>query len=79
MPLASCGANRTMRAIVFVTTGLMLGGCMQGTLMQGALAPATEAGWTGRDKQLMANLPYRQATIPEEYRRQYERKRFATG
>ena len=53
-----------MRAIVFVTAAFLLGGCMQGTL-----APATEAGWTGRDRQLMANLPYRQVAIPEEYRR----------
>ena len=53
-----------MRAIVFVTAAFLLGGCMQGTL-----APATEAGWTGRDRQLMANLPYQQAAIPEEYRR----------
>jgi lipoprotein-anchoring transpeptidase ErfK/SrfK len=53
-----------MRAIVIVTVALTLGGCMQGTL-----APATQAGWSGRDRQLMANLPYRQATIPEEFRR----------
>jgi len=61
-----------MRAIIFVIIALVLGGCMQGTL-----APATEAGWSGRDRQLMSNLPYRQATIPEEYRRhivQYTRK-----
>ena len=66
------GASLTMRAIVFVAVALMLAGCMQGTL-----APATEAGWTGRDRQLMSNLPYRQAAIAEEYRRhivQYERK-----
>jgi hypothetical protein len=65
-----------MRAIVFVIIGLVLGGCMQGT-MQGTLAPATEAGWSGRDRQLMSNLPYAQATIPEEYRRhivQYARQ-----
>jgi lipoprotein-anchoring transpeptidase ErfK/SrfK len=61
-----------MRAIVFVTVALMLDGCMQGTL-----APATQAGWTGRDKQLIANLPYRHATIPEEFSRhivEYSRK-----
>ena len=56
-----------MRAIVFVTAASLLGGCMQGTL--GTLAPATEAGWTGRDRQLMTNLPYQQVAIPEEYRR----------
>ena len=61
-----------MRAIVFVIISLMLGGCMQETL-----APVTQAGWSMRDKQLMSNLPYAQATIPEEYRRhivQYARR-----
>src|SRR5438876_5705306 len=61
-----------MRAIVFVIIGLMFGGCMQETL-----APVTQAGWSVRDKQLMSNLPYAQATIPEEYRRhivQYARQ-----
>ena len=43
---------------------LMLGGCMQATL-----APTTDAGWNARDKALMSNLPYKQAAIPEEYRR----------
>jgi lipoprotein-anchoring transpeptidase ErfK/SrfK len=58
-----------MRAIAFILIALMLGGCMQGTL-----APATQAGWSGRDRQLVANLPYAQATIPEEYIVQYARK-----
>jgi hypothetical protein len=61
-----------MRAIVFVIISLMLGGCMQETL-----APVTQAGWSARDRQLMSNLPYAQATIPEEYRRhivQYARR-----
>jgi lipoprotein-anchoring transpeptidase ErfK/SrfK len=65
-----------MRAIAFVIIALVLGGCMEGT-MQGTLSPATEAGWSARDRQLMSNLPYRQATIPMEYRRhivQYTRK-----
>jgi len=53
-----------MRTIVFVIISLMLGGCMQETL-----APVTQAGWSVRDKQLMSNLPYAQATIPEEFRR----------
>ena len=53
-----------MRARIFVIIGLMLSGCMQETL-----APTTEANWTARDKQLMAHLPYAQATIPVEYRR----------
>jgi lipoprotein-anchoring transpeptidase ErfK/SrfK len=61
-----------MRAFAFVIIGLMLGGCMQETL-----APTTDAGWSTRDKQLMSNLPYAQASIPEEYRRHivsYSRK-----
>jgi lipoprotein-anchoring transpeptidase ErfK/SrfK len=67
-----------MRAIAFVIIGLMLaglGGCMQETL-----APATQAGWKARDKELMSNLPYAQATIPESYRRHivdYPRKEAA--
>jgi hypothetical protein len=52
------------RAIAVAIIALMLSGCMQATL-----APTTEAGWSARDRQLMSNLPYAQATIPEEYRR----------
>ena len=54
----------TIRVIAFVFVGLMLGGCMQETL-----EPASEANWKPRDKELMSNLPYAQATIPEPYRR----------
>ena len=54
----------TIRIIAFLFVGLMLGGCMQDTL-----EPATQAGWKARDKELMSNLPYAQATIPEPYRR----------
>jgi hypothetical protein len=45
--------------------------------MQETLAPTTQAGWSARDRQLMSNLPYAQATIAEEYRRyivQYTRR-----
>jgi lipoprotein-anchoring transpeptidase ErfK/SrfK len=52
--------------------GLMLGGCMQETL-----SPASQVGWTTRDKELMAHLPYAQVDIPEQYRRHivdYSRK-----
>ena len=62
----------TIRAIAFLTIGLILSGCMQETL-----EPSTEAGWTARDKQLMSNLPYAQATIPQEFQRHivdYSRK-----
>jgi len=49
-----------------------LGGCVQGTL-----APASQANWTPRDRQLLANAPYSQARIPGEYQRHivdYRRK-----
>ncbi len=49
-----------------------LGGCAQGTL-----APASQANWTPRDRQLLANAPYAQARIPGEYQRHivdYRRK-----
>ena len=45
--------------------GLMLGGCMEQTL-----EPASEAGWSARDKELMAHLPYAQADIPQQFQRQ---------
>jgi lipoprotein-anchoring transpeptidase ErfK/SrfK len=51
---------------------LALGGCAQGTL-----APASQANWTPRDRQLLANAPYSQARIPGEYQRHivdYRRK-----
>jgi len=48
--------------------------------MQETLEPATEANWKPRDKALMANLPYAQVAIPDEYRRHivdYDRKEAA--
>src|SRR5215469_15979810 len=51
-------------AAMALLTALMLGGCMQATL-----APSPEASWNTRDRQLMSNLPYKQAAIPEEFRR----------
>src|ERR1700712_3665 len=59
-------------AIVLVGLGLTLGGCMQSTL-----EPASEANLKPRDKQLLANVPYEKATIPEPYKRHivtYHRK-----
>jgi lipoprotein-anchoring transpeptidase ErfK/SrfK len=53
--------------LAFLVVGLLgfvLGGCMQATL-----APATDADLTPRDRQLLAQAPYAQATIPESYRR----------
>jgi len=43
---------------------LGLGGCAQTTL-----APSSDANLTPRDRQLLANAPYTQANIPEQYRR----------
>lgn len=44
--------------------GLTLGGCMQATL-----APTSDAGFTSRDRQLLAHAPYAQASVPDTYRR----------
>jgi hypothetical protein len=44
--------------------GLVLSGCAQSTL-----SPASEANFTPRDRQLLADAPYAQANIPEQYRR----------
>ena len=57
---------------VLVGAGLLLGGCMQGTV-----EPASEANLTPRDKKLLASAPYEKATIPEPYKRHivdYHRK-----
>src|SRR5215213_11082181 len=57
-------------AVVFI--GLMLGGCMQATV-----APVAETDLKPRDKKLLANAPYAQASIPEAYKRHivnYHRK-----
>jgi lipoprotein-anchoring transpeptidase ErfK/SrfK len=59
-------------AAMTLLAALMLGGCMQATL-----APTPEAGWKTRDRELMSNLPYKQAAISEEFRRHivdYSRK-----
>jgi lipoprotein-anchoring transpeptidase ErfK/SrfK len=53
-----------VRGIAFLFVGLLLGGCMQATL-----EPASEASFTARDKKLLSNTPYAQATIPVAYRR----------
>jgi lipoprotein-anchoring transpeptidase ErfK/SrfK len=37
--------------------------------MQATLAPSSDASLTPRDRQLLANAPYAQASIPEQYRR----------
>src|ERR1700738_4752078 len=54
-------------ALALLLTGLLasvLGGCMQATL-----APSSGASFTPRDRQLLTNAPYAQASIPESFRR----------
>ncbi|MBV8792337.1 MAG: L,D-transpeptidase [Pseudolabrys sp.] len=53
-----------VRGLAFVLLGLMLGGCMQGTL-----EPASEANLKPRDKMLLAKAPYANVDIPEPYKR----------
>jgi lipoprotein-anchoring transpeptidase ErfK/SrfK len=43
---------------------LALAGCVEGQL-----SPTSQANWSSRDRQLMANVPYTQAAIPMEYQR----------
>ena len=47
-----------------IATTLLLAGCMQTTL-----SPSTDASMTARDRQLLANPPYVEAQVPEQYRR----------
>jgi lipoprotein-anchoring transpeptidase ErfK/SrfK len=58
-------STRYPRIVLAGFSALMLAGCM-GT---GQLAPASDAGWSSRDKSLLANPPYAQASIPESYQR----------
>ena len=53
-----------IRGSACVLFGLLLAGCMQATL-----EPASEANFTPRDKKLLANAPYAQASIPQTYQR----------
>jgi lipoprotein-anchoring transpeptidase ErfK/SrfK len=43
---------------------LLMAGCMQTTL-----SPSTDASMTPRDKQLLANPPYAEIKVPEQYQR----------
>src|SRR5437588_2422184 len=61
-----------VRGIAFVLAGILLGGCMQATI-----DPASDANLTPRDRKLLANAPYAQASIPLQYQRtmvEYHRK-----
>src|SRR5262245_48719586 len=60
------------RLVAILLVGLGLGGCMQSTI-----EPVSEANFSPRDTQLLANAPFATATIPEPYRRHivaYHRK-----
>src|SRR5262249_61228284 len=52
--------------IVVIATGLalLLGGCMQATF-----TPVSDPNFTARDKQQLANRPYRQGAAPPAYQR----------
>src|SRR5215467_3163488 len=56
-----------MKIVVIVTAGLalLLGGCTHTSL-----PPVSDANFTARDKQQLANPPYQQASIPLAYQRQ---------
>src|SRR2546430_14102436 len=56
-----------MKIVVIVTAGvaLLLGGCMHTSL-----PPVSDANFTARDKQQLANPPYRQGAVPPPYQRQ---------
>src|ERR1700694_5448298 len=53
-----------LRAVAFLSLGLLAAGCVQSTL-----EPASDVSMTPRDKKLLANAPYAQATIPAPYPR----------
>jgi lipoprotein-anchoring transpeptidase ErfK/SrfK len=60
------------RGSLVLLAALALGGCVHATL-----EPASKASWTPRDWELLANVPYAQASIPEAYQRHvvdYHRK-----
>src|SRR5713226_8459627 len=64
-------ARRAMSVLV-LGVGVALSGCMAQTV-----EPASDANFTPRDRKLLANVPYAQATIPEPYLRHivdYHRK-----
>ena len=65
----------TVRGLAGLFVGLMLSGCMQATV-----TPVAETEFKPRDKKLLANAPYAQASIPEFYKRHvvnYHRKEAA--
>ena len=68
------GKLMIMRALAFVIAAIALGGCIPDT---GTLEPSSQVGWKQKDKDLMSNLPYNQAAVPEAFHRrivEYHRK-----
>jgi lipoprotein-anchoring transpeptidase ErfK/SrfK len=66
----------SIRGFVLLLTGLLLAGCMQ----SGTLAPSSEANFTARDRQQLANPPYQSVSISPTYQRQivqYHRREVA--
>jgi lipoprotein-anchoring transpeptidase ErfK/SrfK len=61
-----------VRGITLALVGLLLGGCMQGTI-----ETASDANLTPRDRKLLASAPYQKVTPPAAYQRtivSYHRK-----
>jgi len=56
----------SIRSFVFLLTALLLAGCMQ----SGTLAPSSEANFTARDRQQLADPPYQRVSISPTYQRQ---------
>ncbi len=53
------------RSVVILLLAMTAAGCMQTTMLQ----PASNAAMKPRDRQLLANAPYANASIPEHYQR----------
>jgi lipoprotein-anchoring transpeptidase ErfK/SrfK len=56
----------SVRGFVSLSAGLLLAGCMQ----SGTLAPSSEANFTARDRQQLADPPYQRVSISPTYQRQ---------
>lgn len=50
--------------VALVSTGVLLGGCLQSTI-----EPASSANLTPLDRKLLANVPYKKVEIPERFQR----------
>ena len=62
-----------VRGIAFVVAGILLGGCMQSV----STVDLNDPNLTPRDRKLLANAPYAQASVPLQYQRttvEYHRK-----